>query len=315
MKKNIFFLGSYFAFILMLPLELYSQQEASFNMYMFNNQIFNPAYVGSKNYSTITFLNRSQWVGFDGAPTSQSFSYSSSRGEKNLAFAVSGLLDRIGPIQTSQFSVDLSYQLKLNQKEHYLGVGLKFSNSFYEFNSGILNPQNQNDSTLFSFSTPNSLEPNLGFGLYYHTSKFYIGYSIPRMIENDDYFFVKHNYLMLGGLINFSKSIDLKPSLLFKTAKASPIAYDFSILFYFKKTIWIGPQIKNLMNISEKVSQSGAGLSFLAGIHLGKNFSLGYVLSNSIGITNSGNLNSHEILLKYDFSPKKAGVLLSPRIF
>ncbi|MDG2062491.1 MAG: PorP/SprF family type IX secretion system membrane protein [Flavobacteriaceae bacterium] len=315
MKKRKILSISLFVFYLILPLHLYSQQEASFNMYMFNNQMFNSGYVGSKNYSTITFLNRSQWVGFSGAPSTQSFSYASSRGNKNLAIAVSGLLDQIGPIQVTNLSTDISYQLKINDKENYLGVGIKLSSSFFEFNSGILTPQQQNDSALFSFSTPNTLEPNVGFGLYYHTPKFYLGYSIPRMIENDDYFFVRHNYLIMGGLINLSKSFDLKPSLLLKTSSGSPVAYDFSTLIYLNKTFWIGPQIKNLMSISEKISESGSGLGFIAGLHLGRHFSLGYVLGSSIGISNFDNLNSHEILLRYDFSVKKSGILLSPRIF
>ena len=315
MKKLKFLLISHFLFYLIFPVNLYSQQEASFNMYMFNNQMFNPGYVGSKNYSTITFLNRSQWLGFSGAPSTQSFSYASSRGNKNLAIALSGLLDQIGPIQISNLSTDISYQLKINEKEKYLGVGIKLSSSFFEFNTSILNPQQQNDSALFSFNTPNTLEPNIGFGLYYHTPKFYLGYSIPRMIENEDYFFVRHNYLILGGLINLSKIFDLKPSILLKTSTGSPIAYDFSTLIYLNKTFWVGPQIKNLMSISEKITESGSGLGFIAGLHLGKHFSLGYVLGSSIGISNFDKINSHEILLRYDFSPKLIGVLLSPRIF
>ena len=105
------------------------------------------------------------------------------------------------------------------------------------------------------------------------------------------------------------------PSLLLKTSSGSSVAYDFSTLIYLNKNFWIGPQIKNLMSVSEKITESGPGLGFIAGLHLGRHFSLGYVLGSSIGISNFDNLNSHEILLRYDFSVKKSGILLSPRIF
>ena len=83
---------------------------------------------------------------------------------------------------------------------------------------------------------------------------------------------------------------------------------------YFNKSIWVGPQIKNLVSISNDIIQSGAGLSVLGGIHVSNNFSVGYVFSNSVGIRNFTNTNSHEFLLRYEFN-SKMGVLRSPRIF
>ena len=301
-------------FILVFPTIVLSQQESSFNMYMFNHQSFNPGYAGSKNYSSFTFLSRSQWVGFDGAPVTHSFSYNSLRGKKNLAFSITGLVDRIGPLESSQFGADFAYQLKLNDKQHYLGIGLKLSASLFDFNSDILLPQQEQDFTLYSNDIPESLEPNIGFGLYYHTPRFYLGFSVPRMIEDERYFLVQHNYFITGGLISLSGSLELKPSLLLKFTRGGPISYDFSTLIYFNKSLWLGPQLKNLVSISNDIIQSGAGIGVIAGIHLNKNFSVGYVFSDSVGIKNFRNTNSHEFLLRYEFNPR-IGVLRSPRIF
>ena len=303
-----------FSIFLGYSLLINAQQESSFNMYMFNHQSFNAGYVGSKNYSSFTFLSRSQWIGFDGAPVTHSFSYNGSRSEKNLAFSLTGIVDRIGPIESSQFSADVAYQLKLNDKEHYLGLGLKLSASILDFNSDILAPQQKQDFSLYSNEMPENLEPNIGFGFYYHTPRFYLGFSIPRMIQDEKYFLIRHNYFITGGLLSVSNSIELKPSLLLKFTSGSPISYDFSTLIYFNKSIWVGPQIKNLVSISNDIIQSGAGLGVLAGIHVSNNFSVGYVFSNSVGIRNFTNTNSHEFLLRYEFN-SKIGVLRSPRIF
>ena len=294
---------------------LYSQQEASFNLYMFNNQSFNSGYVGSKNYSTFTLLNRSQWAGFDGSPKTGSFSYINARSRKNLAFAITGIIDQIGPVQSNQFSTDLAYHLKLNSKNNFIGLGLKLSASFFDYNANILNPQQKNDQVLFQNNVENYLEPNIGFGFYYHTPNFYLGYSIPGFIENDNYYLKRHHYFLTGGLLKMSPSLQLKPSVLLKKVKATPLTYDFSVLLYLKNLFWIGPQIKNYTNFSENFNLSGVGVGALAGLHLSKHISVGYVYSNALGILNSGNLTSHEMLIRYELSPKELGILRSPRIF
>ena len=77
-----------FSIFLGYSLLINAQQESSFNMYMFNHQSFNAGYVGSKNYSSFTFLSRSQWIGFDGAPVTHSFSYNGSRSAEKSCFFI-----------------------------------------------------------------------------------------------------------------------------------------------------------------------------------------------------------------------------------
>ena len=48
-----------------------AQQDAMYSHYMFNTLAVNPGYAGSRDALTVTALHRSQWVGFDGAPTTQ----------------------------------------------------------------------------------------------------------------------------------------------------------------------------------------------------------------------------------------------------
>src|ERR1700744_1531616 len=44
------------------------QSYPHFTMFMFNKLIYNPAYAGNKDLTTINGFYRSQWVGIDGAP-------------------------------------------------------------------------------------------------------------------------------------------------------------------------------------------------------------------------------------------------------
>mgnify|MGYP006175005339 CR=1 FL=1 len=67
MKK----LSILFFFGLLLSQDLFGQQVPQFSQYIFNGLHINPAYAGYKNEGYVQSTYRSQWVGFDGAPVTQ----------------------------------------------------------------------------------------------------------------------------------------------------------------------------------------------------------------------------------------------------
>ncbi|WP_435264314.1 type IX secretion system membrane protein PorP/SprF [Tenacibaculum sp. nBUS_03] len=64
----------------------YSQQDPQYTQYMFNTMSVNPAYVGSKGHTMINVLARTQWVGIDGAPDTQTLSYEILLGYSGMVF-------------------------------------------------------------------------------------------------------------------------------------------------------------------------------------------------------------------------------------
>ena len=46
----------------------FSQQDPQYTQYMYNMNVVNPAYAGSKENLSIGLLYRDQWSGFEGAP-------------------------------------------------------------------------------------------------------------------------------------------------------------------------------------------------------------------------------------------------------
>ena len=51
-----------------------SQQDALYSQYMFNPLVLNPAVAGTAEGVSMVLLSRSQWLGFEGAPSTQTFS-------------------------------------------------------------------------------------------------------------------------------------------------------------------------------------------------------------------------------------------------
>ena len=133
--------------LFIFTLKSIAQQEFSFSQYMFSHQTVNPAYAGSKKVGNFTALHRSQWVGFEGSPVTQSFTFNGPFNSKNLGFGISAVNDRIGPILNTSTNFDLSYHLRLNEADTRLSVGLKFGLHNYNLDSGLINTLEPSDQT------------------------------------------------------------------------------------------------------------------------------------------------------------------------
>ena len=290
---------------------IYSQQDNSFSQYMFGHQILNPAYSGSRNITNITSLSRSQWTGFEGAPLSQSISFNSPIGKRNLGIGVSAQADAIGPLTNTETSLDFSYHLKFSDDQNWLSLGLKFGAQNFLLDTQLLRFFDRDDP---SFNSNTKFIPNIGFGLYYYTPKLYLGFSIPRMIEDELSFVKRHLYFIGGGLISLKENVQLKPSLLLKKTIGTVLAYDISLLMLLNNSYWFGPQFKSKAAFGPQDQILDGSISFLTGINLNENISIGYAYGNAINL-GTNNSSSHELLLRFDFSPKVLAILRSPRIF
>ena len=185
----------------------------------------------------------------------------------------------------------------------------------YNLDSGLINTLEPSDQTFVMDKKMNIL-PNIGFGLYLYSLKWYFGISIPKMIENDIYNMSMHGYLLSGALFNVAPDWQLKPSLFIKYASSSPLGYDISALVVFKKSFWLGPQLRTTIDSPIPDAQFGGGFGIIAGLNISKNISLGYSYGSSMGITSLGfNNGTHEVMLRYELTPKVIGLLRSPRIF
>lgn len=300
--------------IVLIVGQLSAQQEANFSHYMYNHQAVNPGYVGSRGTTSLTSVLRFQWAGIEGAPETQTLSFNTPVSKKNIAFGLSILNDKIGPISSTSFAADLAYHLRLNRKNHRLAVGLKAGLLNHALNIDMINTLVPNDQA-FILESDQKLLPNLGFGFYYYTPNFYAGFALPQVLPHDEYGLERHAYFISGALVNVTETFMLKPSLLLKQTK-SIVGYDFSFLGIVNERFWLGGQIRNNFNSETFKSFSGSGLSALMGIQLGKNITLGYAYGLPGGIDRNGlNFATHEVLLRYDFSTAIEGLLRSPRFF
>jgi len=89
-RKNIFIL-----FILVSSVT-FAQQLPQFSQYMFNTISVNPAYAGSRETISLVGLHRSQWVGLEGGPSTQTLSVHSPLENEKIGLGLSIINDELG---------------------------------------------------------------------------------------------------------------------------------------------------------------------------------------------------------------------------
>ena len=303
MKSRIVF------FVLMLTgIVSYAQQDAQFTQYMYNTININPAYAGSRGFMSLFALHRTQWVGLDGAPVTNSFSINTPIGNSKMGVGISFLNDRIGPTNENEISADISYSIRTSESFR-LSFGLKVTANVFNLDVSRLNPVSQNDPQFQNLN--NSFTPNFGTGLYLHSEKTYIGLSVPNFIESNRYnsnsvsmFKEKMNYYLIAGhVFDIGENLKFKPTLLTKMVTGAPLQVDVSGNFLINKKFVIGGAYR-----------WSAAFSAMAGFQISEGVFVGYGYDKET--TNLANYNSgsHEIFLRFELS-KTYNKITSPRFF
>jgi type IX secretion system PorP/SprF family membrane protein len=293
---------------MLLAIVSYGQQDAQFTQYMYNTININPAYAGSRGAMSIFALHRTQWVGLDGAPTTNTASINTPINNSNLGLGVSFVNDKIGPTNENTISADLSYTIPTSEN-FKLSFGMKATANLFNLNVDKLNPADQGDPQFQNLR--NVFTPNIGAGIYYHSDKAYLGLSVPNFIQTNRYddndvaiFKEKINYYLIGGYVfDLSNDIKFKPAFLTKLVEGSPLQVDVSANFMFIEKVVVGVAYRWSAAMSAMV-----GFQVTDGMYIG----YGYDLET----TNLENYNSgsHEIFLRYEIF-KNNEKIVTPRFF
>lgn len=275
---------------------LVAQQDAMYTHYMYNTQSVNPAYAGTRDAMTVTGLHRSQWIGFDGAPSSQTITGHTPILNDNLGLGVSLWNDRIGPVNHTGVYVDYSYKIPVTNKGK-LSFGLKTGVSVFNSNLSDLRLDEGGDQA-FTTNFQSQWLPNFGFGLYYYEPRWYVGLSTPKLLRNDYVTGVTnraseklHYFLIAGAVFDLTERLKLKPTTFVKVTAGAPIEADLTMMFIYQDNFWFGPMLR-----------SGDAFGVLMNYQFTQQFTAGYSFDWSFTNTTSKyNGGSIEVMLRYDF--------------
>ncbi|MFI0429973.1 type IX secretion system membrane protein PorP/SprF [Mariniflexile sp. HMF6888] len=293
--------------LLLLSGAIYGQQDTQFTQYMYNTITVNPAYAGSRGVMSVFGLHRTQWVGLEGAPTTNAFSINSPIENSNLGIGLSFVNDEIGPTVENKISVDISYTIQTSEI-FKLSFGIKGMANLFDLDVNKLN-YSKNDPLLMDIH--NDFSPNIGAGIYLYSNNSYLGVSVPNFFEAEHYddnsiaIYKErmHLYFIGGYVLNLNPNLKFKPAFLTKLVQGSPLQLDLSGNFLFNDKFVLGAAWR-----------WSASVSAMVGFQVSDNIYIGYSYDLETTKLVHYNSGSHEIFLRFEIL-KNPNRIVSPRFF
>ena len=214
-----------------------AQQDPMFTQYMFDKMLINPAYVGSSNWIIGTAKYRNQFINVPGGPTTATFTFHMPIQKKNLGVGMKFISDKAGAGTNNWFTLNGAYHVKFKDAKLSFGLEAGIINRSVDYSN--LKKYDQNDDNI-----PNSeslVMPDVSFGTYFQTNKFYTGISLFHLIANNnksvmgDAKLNKHMFFIAGNVFDLvPKKFAVDPSVLVKYVQTAPIQVDINANFVYK---------------------------------------------------------------------------------
>ncbi|WP_440122694.1 PorP/SprF family type IX secretion system membrane protein [Tenacibaculum sp. Ill] len=294
----------------------FSQQDPQYTQYMYNTQVVNPGYIGSKNALGLGLLYRTQWAGFEGAPNTGTFTFNMPLGTlKRNAIGLSIINDEIGPSNETGITIDYAYSLILSGRSR-ISFGIKGGLSILDVDYSKLNIYDDNDWQ-FAENIDKKVQPQIGAGIYYNNDRLYLGLSVPNFFNskhynsdsannsNEDAIAIErlHYFLIAGYVFDISENLKLKPATMFKWVNGSPLQADLSANFLFNNKFTLGASYR-----------WDAAISAMAGFQITNQLFLGMGYDFQTTDIEDHSNGSYEFFLTFDIfnNPER---ILTPRFF
>ena len=295
-------------FTALLSLEIQAQQDPQYTQYMYNTMSVNAGYAGQRDVLSITGLYRTQWVGIDGAPETLTFGIHSPLRNERIGLGLNIVSDRLGPAEETSIDANLSYSIPIDASgDIEMSFGLK--GGLHILDTDWTKGTFTSGDVVFNDNL-NLISPTLGVGLYLHSQKWYLGLSVPNILDTDHYDDFEESiaterlhYFLIGGYVfNLNDNTKLKPTFFVKAVSGAPLIADLSVNALFNDKFTLG--------LAYRWDDSISGL---LGFQVNPKIFLGYAYDATTTGLNNYNSGTHEIMLRFEL--QEIGRLLSPRFF
>ncbi len=270
-----------------------AQLDPLYNQYLFNQSMINPAYTGINDVFNATAISRAQWAGIEGAPITNTLNLSSSFLGNKVGAGLLLVSDQYGINTNTEIQMMYSYRIEMNNSRS-LSFGLQTGYISYKYDFDKLN-QEQIDPELV-ISDDNFSKTNFGAGVYYKTDNYYLGVSVPRILDTDvkdgdvkSTRYKRHFYVSAGYLFDQLLALKFKPSVLLKVVDGQPASIDINASFLLKEALWVGATLRNFNAV-------GLNTQF----EINNRLRLGYSFELPLNGLSNNAYGTHELMLSLD---------------
>jgi type IX secretion system PorP/SprF family membrane protein len=284
---------------------MFGQQIALNSQYMFNEISFNPGAAGTKDYVVIHSNARLQWLGFEGAPSSQNISAHGYLG-KNFGIGGSLFNEVTGPSRKTGFNIMGAYQLQLSSdRSHMLGMGMGLTVTQHLIDANRLTTYLPEDPAIMK-GFNNKMVPDANVGFFYtYKDKGFAGLSVRNIMQTSRDIFdyditvvnpMVRNYYAYGGYdFTLPKKWTLMPTAMVRMIDALAVQFDVSLIANYNKKIWFGTSYRYKDAIVA-----------LAGMQFGA-FKFGYSYDFTLSEIKNYSNGSHELFLELQIFKAEGG--------
>lgn len=279
-----------------------AQQNPVYSQYIFNGLVINPAYAGSHVQFSATAMYRNQWVNFEGAPKTFSFSAHTTLLKNKIGVGLLATNDEIGSYKNQ--SLFGSYAFIIKSPIGTLAMGLQAGFNLTSADFSGLNLDDFDDPSFAGFD--NKIKPNFGAGAYFHNDYLFAGFSVPFLLNNNissdaeallNEIKEARYYYLHGGLIlplDRAKTVQLNPTILIRAQEGSPLSMDINAGFIFYDVFSIGASYRNIDAIITYID-----------LKISEQFHFGYSYDWTTSDINKFSQGTHEFMLNYRFRIRK----------
>ena len=277
-----------------LTCSVIAQQEVQLTQFMSNPLNYNPSFAGTTNAFSVGLLSRQQWVDVKDAPATYILNIHSPINDTKTSLGGSIISDRAGPVVLNKVKFAYSFLVRINHGT-FLSLGLSGGINNYNVNLSKLNLADDNDP-MFANGIENAFKPSAGAGIFLYTPSFYLGASMPDMLnsnipykETSSYFQgqTKDFLATAGYKTNISYEVSLKGSAMAHFSDKRK-TYDFALQGFYENYFNLGA--------AYRLDQSAA---LLLGVNLSEYVSVNYSYDFPIHSTALKNFSSQEISISF----------------
>jgi type IX secretion system PorP/SprF family membrane protein len=299
---------------------LVAQQELLTSNFMMNKLFYNPGFVVEEKSPVFVAQVRSQWLGVEGAPNFQraSFSMPFLNNRVGGGLAISNFTAGITSEQT--ISGIYGYRLRFGRGSSMLmGMNIDLNSYSVDYGDDRLRAIHNLEEDL---SVPDIAQQkflfNVGLGAYFSAEHFYLGLSVPGMIEENLDFVpeevgrslsARHFYLMGGADFSLDNDQSIQPNLLFRYIAGGYLNFELNLTYTLENRLFLGTTYRT----GGQNAGPGDSIDLILGTYLSAKTLLAVSYDITLSPIKNHSAGSFEVMIKYRALKKNAKKIGNPR--
>lgn len=275
-----------------------AQQLPQYTQYMMNDFSLNPAIAGTQPYFEAKNDDRYQWVGITDAPQTYILTFDGPLTEKHIGIGAYLYSDITGPTRRTGFTTSYSYHMKINDWLN-ASLGLAIGIQQFAVDGAEINLAEPNDPALTT-NLESVLVPDIGFGFYLYGDNFFLGGSVPQIVESHLQLtsfsdaqsqLATHYFATAGYKYAINSNFTLQPTLVFQYVSPAPAILDIGVRGIYLEKAWLGVGYR-----------TGDAAYALLGYTYQKNLTFGYSYDYPVTDIRKYSFGTNEIFIAIRFN-------------